>query len=140
MLGFAGRDEILQLEFSSLYRNDQDRVTERNSLNEYGFLRTREISLKHKQNDREVIALHTTAVIRDAAGKFVRYQGTFVDITEQREVERSLHRQQEFARRLMDSFPDLIVSLDSEGQYTFASPQICNCACCNCTPMRSWSL
>ena len=124
MLGFAGRDEILQLELSSLYRNDRDRVSERNSLNEFGFLRTREISLKHKQNDREVIALHTTAAIRDAAGKFVRYQGTFVDITEQREVERSLHRQQEFARRLMDSFPDLIVSLDSEGQYSFASPQI----------------
>jgi len=124
MLGFAGKDEILQLELSSLYRNVPDRVTERNSLNEFGFLRAREITLKHKQNEREVIALHTTAAVRDPAGRLVRYQGTFVDVTEQREVERSLHRQQEFARRLMDSFPDLIVSLDSEGRYTFASPQI----------------
>jgi two-component system NtrC family sensor kinase len=124
MLGFAGKDDILHLELSSLYRNVPDRVTERNSLDEYGFLRTREIALKHKQSDREVIALHTTAAIRDPAGKFVRYQGTFVDVTEQREMERSLHRQQEFARRLMDSFPDLVVSLDAEGRYTFASPQI----------------
>jgi two-component system NtrC family sensor kinase len=68
--------------------------------------------------------MHTTAVIRDPAGNFVRYQGTFVDVTEQREMERRLHREQEFARRLMDSFPDLVVALDREARYTFASPQI----------------
>jgi PAS domain S-box-containing protein len=54
----------------------------------------------------------------------VSYQGTFVDVTEQREMERRLHREQEFARRLMDSFPDLVVALDTESRYTFASPQI----------------
>ncbi len=58
--------------------------------------------------------MHTTAAIRDPAGKFVRYQGTFVDVTEQREMERRLHREQEFAGRLMDSFPDLVVALDTE--------------------------
>ena len=124
MLGFASKDDILHLELSSLYRNVPDRVNERNSLDQYGFLRTREIILKHKQNDREVIALHTTAAIRDPAGKFVRYQGTFVDVTEQRGVERSLRREQEFARRLMDSFPDVVISLDADGRYAFASPQI----------------
>jgi two-component system NtrC family sensor kinase len=124
MLGFTGKEDILQLELSSLYRNAQDRVLERDKLDEQGFLRARDIALKHKLGDREVIALHTAAAIRDASGKFVRYQGTFVDVTEQREIERSLHRQQEFARRLMDSFPDLVVSLDTEGRYTFASPQI----------------
>ena len=71
-----------------------------------------------------MVALHTTAAIRDPSGKFVRYQGTFVDVTEQREMERRLHREQEFARRLMDSFPDLVVALDTEARYTFASPQI----------------
>jgi len=80
--------------------------------------------LKHRQDAREVVALHTTAVIRDPSGKIVRYQGTFVDVTEQREMERRLHREQEFARRLMDSFPDLVVTLDAELRYTFASPQV----------------
>ncbi|HEX3371826.1 MAG TPA: ATP-binding protein, partial [Candidatus Acidoferrales bacterium] len=89
-----------------------------------GFLRAHEITLKHTEPGREVVAVHTTAVIRDPSGKFVRYQGTFVDVTEQREMERRLHREQEFAGRLMDSFPDLVIALDTVGRYTFVSPQI----------------
>jgi PAS domain S-box-containing protein len=124
MLGFAGREEILQLELSSLYQNAADRAGERTKLDDLGFLRAREVTLKHRQDSREIIALHTTAAIRDPSGKFVRYQGTFVDVTEQREMERRLHREQEFARRLMDSFPDLVVTLDAESRYTFVSPQV----------------
>jgi PAS domain S-box-containing protein len=124
MLGFAGKDEILQSELSSLYQNAGDRAGERAKLDEVGVLRAREVTLKHRQDAHEIVALHTTALIRDPAGKFVRYQGTFVDVTEQREMERRLHREQEFARRLMDSFPDLVVTLDTELRYTFASPQV----------------
>ena len=124
MLGYAGKEEILNLELSCLYQNEADRAGERTKLDELGFLRAREVTLKHRQDSREVVALHTTAVIRDPAGKFIRYQGTFVDVTEQREMERRLHREQEFARRLMDSFPDLVVTLDAESRYTFVSPQI----------------
>ena len=124
MLGFESKDEIVNAELSSLYRDAADRSDERARLSELGFLRAREITLKHRQNGRDVVAVHTTAIIRDPAGKFVRYQGTFVDVTEQREMERLLHREQEFARRLMDSFPDLVVALDKEARYTFASPQV----------------
>jgi PAS domain S-box-containing protein len=124
MLGFAGKEEILRSELSAFYHNAADRAVERTKLDDLGFLRAREVTLKHRKDSREIIALHTTAVIRDPSGKFVRYQGTFVDVTEQREMERRLHREQEFARRLMDSFPDLVVTLDAESRYTFASPQI----------------
>jgi PAS domain S-box-containing protein len=124
MLGYASKEELLQLEVSSLYQNAADRAEERTKLDKLGFLRAREITLKYGQDAREVVVLHTTAVIRDPAGNFVRYQGTFVDVTEQREMERRLHREQEFLRRLMDSFPDLVIALDCASQYTFASPQI----------------
>src|SRR5712671_6453687 len=69
MLGFAGKEEILQSELSSLYQNAADRAGERTQLDELGFLRAREVTLKHCQDSREVVALHTTAVIRDPAGK-----------------------------------------------------------------------
>ncbi len=124
MLGFAGKEDLLGLDLSSFYRSAADRQGERTRLDELGFLRASETTLKHKQDGREVVVLHTAAVIRDPAGKFVRYQGTFVDVTEQREMERRLHREQEFARRLMDSFPDLVVAVDTDSRYTFASPQI----------------
>ncbi len=124
MLGFAGKEEMINIELSSMYRNAEDREAETGKLEDLGFLRAREITLKHQQEDRDVVVLHTSTVIRDSAGKFVRYQGTFVDITEQREMERRLHREQEFARHLMDSFPDIVMAVDAEARYTFASPQI----------------
>src|ERR1700676_287714 len=124
MLGYDNKEELLNREISSLYRRSEDRIEEQNLLNNLGFLRAHEITLKHKEPGRDVVAVHTTAVIRDPSGKFVRYQGTFVDVTEQRERERRLHREQEFAGRLMDSFPDLVIALDNEGRYTFVSPQI----------------
>jgi PAS domain S-box-containing protein len=124
MLGFEGKEDLLQLDLASLYRNATDRKKERTRLADLGFLRASEVTLRHRREERDVVALHTTALIRDPAGKFVRYQGTFLDVTEQREMQRRLHREQEFARRLMDSFPDLVVALDAEARYTFASPQI----------------
>jgi len=124
MLGFEKEGDITNLEISSLFANAADREEERGKLSELGFLGAREVALKHREEGREVVAMHTAAVIRDPAGNFVRYQGTLVDVTEQREMERRLHREQEFARRLMDSFPDLVVALDREARYTFASPQI----------------
>ena len=124
MLGFQGKEDLLQLDLASLYRNSADRKEERTKLASLGFLRASEVKLRHRGDGHEVVALHTTAAIHDPSGKFLRYQGTFLDITEQREMERRLHREEEFARRLMDSFPDLVVALDTESRYTFASPQI----------------
>ena len=124
MLGYENKEDLLNREIASLYLKPEDRAEEQNRLAELGFLRAHEVTLKHSQDGHEVVAVHTTAAIRDPAGKFVRYQGTFVDVTEQREMERRLHREQEFAGRLMDSFPDLVIALDTDGRYTFVSPQI----------------
>jgi PAS domain S-box-containing protein len=126
ILGFDNKEDLLNREIASLYRKPEDRAEEQKQLSDLGFLRAHEITLKHKQDGRDVVAVHTTAAIRDPAGKFVRYQGTFVDVTEQREMERRLHREQEFAGRLMDSFPDLVFALDIDGRYTFLSPQVFN--------------
>jgi PAS domain S-box-containing protein len=57
-------------------------------------------------------------------GRIVRYQGTLVDVTEKRAMERQLRRQEEFRRHLLESFPDLILVLDLKGQYTFVSARI----------------
>ena len=55
----------------------------------------------------------STGVMED--GRIVRYQGTLVDVTEKRALERQLRRQEEFRRHLLESFPDLILVLDLKG-------------------------
>src|SRR5438445_12894716 len=82
----------------------------------------REITLVRKDGT-SIVCLNTAAAVRDNAGRVVRYQGALMDITERREMERRLHQQQEFARRLVDSFPDLILVLDTAAHYTFVSPR-----------------
>ena len=51
-------------------------------------------------------------------------QGTLVDITERMEIEARLHQEQEFVRRLVASFPDMIAVMDFEGRFTFVSPRV----------------
>jgi PAS domain S-box-containing protein len=60
----------------------------------------------------------------DDEGKLIRYQGTLVDVTERRKLERQLLHQEEFRRRLLESFPDLILVVDLEERYTFASSRV----------------
>ena len=57
-------------------------------------------------------------------GKLIRYQGTLVDVTERRKLERQLLQQEEFRRRLLESFPDLILVVDLEERYTFVSSRV----------------
>src|SRR5207245_11305238 len=81
-----------------------------------------EITLIRKDGT-SIVCLTTATAVRDNPGHVVRYQGALMDITERREMERRLHQQQEFARRLVDNFPDLILVLDTASHYTFVSPR-----------------
>ena len=87
-----------------------------------GRTRTREIRLKRKDGG-VAVCVDTSAGVLEA-GRIVRYQGTLVDVTEKRAMERQLRRQEEFRRHLLESFPDLILVLDLKGKYTFVSARI----------------
>lgn len=63
----------------------------------------------------------SASAILDHSGRLVRFQGTIVDVTDRVEIERQLHREQEFTRRLIECFPDLIAVIDLDGHFTFAS-------------------
>ncbi|MGO9520228.1 MAG: two-component system sensor histidine kinase NtrB, partial [Candidatus Korobacteraceae bacterium] len=87
-----------------------------------GRTRTREVRLRRKDGGVAVCVDTSSGVME--AGRIVRYQGTLVDVTEKRALERQLQRQEEFRRHLLESFPDLILVLDLKGQYTFVSARI----------------
>ena len=68
--------------------------------------------------------LESSRAVWDAAGKLIRYQGTLIDVTERRKLERQLLGQEEFRRRLLESFPDLILVVDLQERYTFVSSRV----------------
>ena len=123
MLGFANLDELLTLAPDAL-NLDPSKIPELGRSNgDQGGERTREISLRRKDGSAGIF-LDTSRAVWDPSGKIIRYQGTLVDVTERRAMEKALQRQEEFQRYLLESLPDLILVIDREERYSFVSSRI----------------
>src|ERR1700733_82916 len=123
VLGYDSKKELVSLDPRALNSDaNQSPVLGRTS-DDQGGVRTREIVLRRKHGELAVF-LDTSRAVWDAGGKIVRYQGTLVDVTERREMEKTLRRQEEFQRYLLESFPDLILVIDLNGRYSFVSSRI----------------
>jgi PAS domain S-box-containing protein len=119
MLGYAEKRDLLAVEPSAMSFDSGQPVLGR-AADDRGGMRTREIKLRRKDGSAATF-LDSSRAVWDASGNIIRYQGTLVDITEKRKMERQLAQQEEFRRRLLESFPDLILVVDLEERYTFAS-------------------
>jgi PAS domain S-box-containing protein len=123
VLGYDSKEELLSVDPRGLNSGpNQDPVLGRTA-DDQGGVRAREIMLRRK-NGALGVFLDTSRAVWDAGGKIVRYQGTLDDITERREMEKALRRQEEFQRYLLESFPDLILVIDLNGRYSFVSSRI----------------
>ena len=122
ILGYESKEELLNLPPDALKVDDSPEPVLGRAGSQAGRTRTREVRLKRKDGGVAVCQDVSTGVMED--GKIVRYQGTLVDVTEKRALERQIRRQEEFRRHLLESFPDLILVLDLTGKYTFVSPRI----------------
>jgi PAS domain S-box-containing protein len=123
MLGYDSKDELLARTLVDVLPDAEQRRLLRLEVDTQPMLQGRELTLFRKDGS-PIVCLNTAAVVRDTTGRVLRYHGALMDITERREMERRLYQQQEFARRLVDSFPDLILVLDAAGHYTFTSPRV----------------
>jgi two-component system NtrC family sensor kinase len=123
MLGYETKEALLAVPVRDLFVDSSQRDEQVRMLQQSTALRCQEVRLRRKDGG-EVICLDTSRAICEDQGRLVRLQGALFDITERRKVEDRLHQQEEFGRRLVESFPDLILALDSEGRYTFVSPRI----------------
>jgi len=120
MLGYTEKGDLLAVEPAALnFDRGQQPVLGR-AIDDRGGIRTREIRLRRKDGTAATF-LDSSRAVWDTAGNIIRYQGTLVDITEKRNMERELAQQEEFRARLLESFPDLILVVDLEERYTFVS-------------------
>lgn len=122
ILGYASKEDLLNLPPEQLSVDARGEPALGRTGSQSGRTRTRELRLKRKDGGVAVCVDTSTGVMEE--GRLVRYQGTLVDVTEKRALERQLRRQEEFRQRLLESFPDLILVLDMKGQYTFVSARI----------------
>jgi PAS domain S-box-containing protein len=119
LLGYEEKRDLLAVEPAALNFDPGKPVLGR-AVDDRGGIRTREVQLRRKDGSAAVF-LDSSRAVWDTSGNIIRYQGTLVDITDKRSMERQLVQQEEFRRRLLESFPDLILVVDLEERYTFAS-------------------
>jgi PAS domain S-box-containing protein len=120
MLGYQTKQELLQRNIAEIYDDPTARQRIISILEERGSIQNNELVLRGKDG-RKVHCLTSGFALRDASGRVVRLQGTLVDVTERDEIEKQLHREQQFVRRLLEYFPDMIAVVDREGRFTYLS-------------------
>ncbi|PYX22355.1 MAG: hypothetical protein DMG82_14820 [Acidobacteria bacterium] len=123
MLHYRNKEELLALEPNSLnFDSGQSPVLGRVA-GDRGSVRTREVTLR-RLDGTAAVCLDTSRAVWDANGAIIRYQGTLTDITEQRTMEMRIRQQEQFRQKLLESFPDLILVVDLDERYGFASSRI----------------
>ncbi|HXR14723.1 MAG TPA: PAS domain S-box protein [Terriglobales bacterium] len=123
ILGHGSKEELLALDPRALNSDPNQSPVLGRTADDQGGVRDREIMLRRRDGTLGIF-LDTSRAVWDAGGKIVRYQGTLVDVTERREMEKALRGQEEFQRYLLESFPDLILVIDLNGRYSFVSSRI----------------
>ena len=123
MLGYDSKEELLAANAADFYADASQRLRLLAEMEAQGPLRDREIVLRRKDGAL-IHCINSATPVRDTSGRIIRLQGALVDITERRKMEKQLRREQEFVRRLVESFPDVIAVMDTEGRYTFVSSRI----------------
>ena len=123
MLGYASKEELKKLNFRDIYADPAQRDTLVRQIIYQGSVQDLEVVFRRKDGTN-IHCLASGFAIRDTFGRTIRMQGTLVDISERIEIEARLHQEQEFVRRLVASFPDMIAVMDFEGRFTFVSPRV----------------
>lgn len=122
MLGYDSKEELLSKRVLDILPDPDDRRSLVEEVERQPSPAARELTLMRKDGT-PIICLNTASAIRDTGGRILRYQGSVLDITVRRQMERQLFKEQEFARRLVDNFPDLILVVDTDSHYSFISPR-----------------
>jgi PAS domain S-box-containing protein len=123
LLHYRNKEELLALEPNSLnFDSGQSPVLGRVA-GDRGSVRTREVTLR-RLDGTAAVCLDTSRAVWDANGAIIRYQGTLTDITEKRTMEMRIRQQEQFRQKLLESFPDLILVVDLDERYSFASSRI----------------
>ena len=110
LLGYASRQEILNLESADYDHADRKRFQER--IEQHGFVKDYPIEFKKKDGTR-IDVLVTSNVRRDKKGNVLGYEGIIRDVTETKKLMRAIQEAKEEWETTFDAIEDAIFLVDS---------------------------
>ena len=124
LLGYPGVEALIGRDIAeALYLNPLDRPAFLAAIEENGFARDYEVTLK-KRDGTPIIVSTYSRLNRDEHGNVMGVEGAFFDITERKKAEEALRRSEERYRLIVDNVQDVIFTHLPDGTISFVSGSI----------------
>ena len=121
MLGYASREELLQIDIpSQLYFSPDQNLQHAEVMKERGHLRNFEATLRRK-NGLPVHVLINAFGLYDTHGQLTQIRGLMLDVTGLRAYQSELHRERDFSGKILNNTQSLILVADTAGLISYAN-------------------
>src|SRR5438270_9916575 len=115
MLGYASREELLQIDIASeLYFSSEQRERQVGVMQENGHLRNFEATLRRKDGSPIHVLINAFG-LHDSLGNLLQIRGLMLDVTGLRTSQSELHRERDFSGKILSNTQSLILVADTAG-------------------------
>jgi two-component system NtrC family sensor kinase len=121
MLGYSTRAELLQIDIpSQLYYSPEQRLLHGQAMEENGFVRNFEATLRRK-NGSPIYVLINAFGMYDGGGRLVQIRGLMLDVTGLHTYQSELQRERDFSGKILSNTQSLILVSDTAGLISYAN-------------------
>jgi two-component system NtrC family sensor kinase len=121
MLGYASREELLEIDISTqLYLSPDQREQHAAAMLENGNLRNFEATLRRKDGSPIHVLINAFAMYNNLGG-VQQIRGLMLDVTGLRTYQSELHRERDFSGKILSNTQSLILVADTAGLVSYAN-------------------
>jgi two-component system NtrC family sensor kinase len=121
MLGYASREELLQVDIpSQLYFSPEQRQHHARVMEENGHLRNFEATLRRKDGCPVHVLINAFGLY-DNSGRLLQIRGLMLDVTGLRTYQSELHRERDFSGKILSNTQSLILVADTAGLVSYGN-------------------
>jgi two-component system NtrC family sensor kinase len=121
MLGYASRDELLQVDIpTQIYFTPEQRLFHSQTMEENGHMRNFEATLRRK-NGSPIYVLINAFGMYDSLGRLVQIRGLMLDVTGLHTYQSELQRERDFSGKILSNTQSLILVSDTAGLISYAN-------------------
>jgi PAS domain S-box-containing protein len=121
MLGYASREELLQVDIpSQVYFSPDQRLLHSRAMEENGHMRNYEATLRRK-NGTPIYVLINAFGMYDSLGRLVQIRGLMLDVTGLHTYQSELQRERDFSGKILSNTQSLILVSDTAGLISYAN-------------------
>ncbi len=121
MLGYASREELLQIDIpTQLYITQDPRQQHAHLMEELGHLRNFEATLRRKDGSPIHVLINAFGLY-DSMGRLLQIRGLMLDVTGLRTSQSELHRERDFSGKILSNTQSHILVADTAGLISYAN-------------------